>query len=216
MVNSSTDFANKFLEEIISAFEIAASNNHFNWYCMQHIVTLSRIMGREELISRISLFWDEAIKRFGKSEQSKWGLGEKEPLEKALRFVKEYPKDTLPYLVGQIKNEPHIALCLEGKYEEALKQAVNDLALEDIAATQAVLGDFIDAQETLKKIKARNSARDMLEVFIIEKFRRDEMKDVFALLEELRAKQIDLWEYIHLAFGFAGYEPWGGYPYADY
>jgi len=216
MVNSSTDFANKFLEELISAFEVAATNNHFNWYCMQHAVTLSRIMGQEDLIPRISLLWDEATKRFGKSEQPKWGLGEKEPLEKVLGFLKEYPKDTLPFLVGKIKNEPHIALCLEGKYEEAFKCAANDLALEDIAATQAVLGDFTDAQETIKKIKTRNSAKDMLVVFIVEKYRRNEMKDVFTLLQELRDRQIDLWEYIHLAFGFAGYEPWGGYPYADY
>lgn len=216
MVNYSMDFSNKFLEEVVSAFEVAASNNHFNWYCMQHAVTLSRIMSREDLIPRISALWDEATKRFGKSEQPKWGLGEKEPLEKALRFLKEYPKDTLPYQVRQVKNEPHLALCLDGKYEEALKYAVNDLALEDISATQAVLGDFNDAYETLKKIKTRHSARDMLVVFIVEKFRRNEMEDVLALLDELRVKQIDLWEYVHLAFGFAGYEPWGGYPYADY
>ncbi|MBC7878979.1 MAG: hypothetical protein H7Y59_17545 [Anaerolineales bacterium] len=204
------------MDEAIYAFEIAASNNYFNWYCMQHIVTLSRLLDREDLTPRVARLWDDAVKRFGKSEEPKGGLGATDPIEKSLRFVKQYPKDSLPYHVKLIRNEPHITLCLDAQYDEALKHAANDLALEDIAATQIVLGDFVTAQETLKRITTRNSVKDMLIVFIIEKFRRNEMKDVFSLLDELRARQIDLWEYVHLAFGFAGYEPWGGYPYADY
>jgi len=211
-----SNFVRQFFEETVTAFEIAGSKGHFNWDCMKDAVTLFRLLHREDLVSRVSNFWDEACDQLGSPGQFIGGLGEKEIFERAL-LKKEYPKDALPDHVKQILHEPHIAFCLDGKYANAIQYAVNDLALEEIAATQAVLGDFSAAEETLKLIRTRDNAEQMLVIiFIVEKYRRNEMEDVARLLDHIKIKGASLWDYVHLAYGFAGYEPWGFYPYADY
>lgn len=207
------DFLNGLLEEAINELERDATNNQFDSICIQQFANISRLINRDDLVPRIVAVWENAID-FTKRPDVFRNLQLDKPVDKIIQYLPTYPKDTLP--VTTTTSELHISLCLQRRYYEARQFAKNELALEDIAATQIVMGDFDAAKETLQMIKTRTSARDLQIVFIVELFRRDRNDEAESLLNELRKNGLRLWEYIHLAYGLAGHEPWGGYPYFDY
>ena len=56
----------------------------------------------------------------------------------------------LDFVKAMAHSAKHIALCLEHRYEEAFLQANSETAIEEIAETQGVLGNFDDAIETAR------------------------------------------------------------------
>jgi hypothetical protein len=124
-------------------------------------------------------------------------------------------------LIGRIRScavtEQHLALCLEGRFPEARAFAGAGLRLEEVGETLAVMGEFDMAQSV-----ASDSAlepfrqRGVRFVLVIELFRRGRVEEAFAQLAELEASGLGVWERIHLTLGFAGREPWGGYPFPDW
>jgi hypothetical protein len=124
-------------------------------------------------------------------------------------------------IVGRIRScartEEHFALCLEGRFQEARSKSGAGVRLEEIGDTLAVLGEFSAAISV-----ARDPALDdfrqrgVLFVLVIELFRRGRVEESEAILAELESSGLDAWERIHLALGFAGREPWKGYPYPDW
>jgi hypothetical protein len=89
--------------------------------------------------------------------------------------------------------------------------------LEEVGDTLAVLGEFDEAlsiarDPALDKFRQRG----VLFVLVIELFRRGRVEEAGAILGELESQGLGPWERIHLTLGFAGREPWGGYPYPDW
>lgn len=139
------------------------------------------------------------------------------------RPIMELEKAHPPYredaIIGQIRayavSAPHIALCLSGRIEEARLAAGDDLANAEVGATLAVLGDCAAALRVANdpSLPAERKVGILL-VVAIESFRRGRpSEDVF---KELEQSEPDPWHRISLALGFAGREPWSGYPYPDW
>jgi hypothetical protein len=122
-------------------------------------------------------------------------------------------------ILGRIRayaaSAPHIALCLSGGVQEARAAAGTELALAEVGATLAVLGEFDAARNVARDAALPAERRSGVALALaIERFRRG--KEDAEVLNELEAASIDPWERIILALGFAGREPWAGYPYPDW
>jgi hypothetical protein len=113
--------------------------------------------------------------------------------------------------------EKHFALCLEGRFQKACALAGSGIRLEEVGDTLAVLGEF-DAARSVDRDPALEPFRQqgVLFVLVIELFRLGRVEEAGALLAELESAGLGAWERVHLALGFAGREPWRGYPYPDW
>ena len=133
----------------------------------------------------------------------------------------QYPPYREEDIVGRIRScartEEHFALCVEGRFQAARSKAGSSKRLEEVGATFAVLGEF-SAALTVARDPALDDFRQrgVLLVLLIELFRRGRIEESGAILAELESSGLDAWERIQLALGFAGREPWTGYPYPDW
>ncbi len=129
-----------------------------------------------------------------------------------------YREETITsQITAHAKSEPHIALCLDGRIHEARSAAETDLALAELGATLAVLGEFDATHGVLRDPVLPESRRSGIwMVLAIELFRRGRCTEAQSVLTEFESSGLDSWCRIHLALGFAGREPWCGYPYPDW
>jgi hypothetical protein len=126
-------------------------------------------------------------------------------------------EDLLRQIRSSAEAEEHFALCLEGRFQEACATAGSGVRLEEVGDTLAVLGNFDEALSIARDpALERFRQRGVLLVLQIELFRRGRIEEADALLVELGSEGLGSWDRIHLALGFAGREPWGGYPYPDW
>ncbi len=209
-------FAHWFLERTVGFLEQEAYENHYNWYCMQQAIAVALILERGDLVSRVKHLWQQAKLHFGREEQFPIDLS-------ADRLDQQYPvylPSELPAMINlemRLGKSKHIVLSVEKRYPEAFSAATNDLEREEIIMTQIVLGDFDFAQQSLADFKTTRDTKHMaLLVFGVEYFRRDRFEQLQSILNDLQSSKLDMWDHVLLARGFAGREPWGGYPYADY
>jgi hypothetical protein len=133
---------------------------------------------------------------------------------------KRHPPYHEETIVGRIRSysqaQGHFALCLEGNAQEAQSNATG-LPLEEVGDTLAVLGDFDSAMLVARDSRLESfRQRGVLLVLVIEFFRRSRIHSCEAILNELESSGLSAWNRISLALGFAGREPWGGYPYPDW
>ena len=141
-----------------------------------------------------------------------------DPAEDSERHHPPYREDEL---VDRIRScaatEKHFALCLDGQFHEARAVAVSGVRLEEVGDTLAVLGEF-EAARSVAGDPALEPWRQqgVRLVLLIELFRRGRVDEAGALLAELESTGLGAWGRVHLALGFAGREPWAGYPYPDW
>lgn len=113
-------------------------------------------------------------------------------------------------------SEAHVLLVLEGRSREAWESATTDLAKEEHLEACAVVGDnerVLELREALPPIRQDGP----LMVACIESFRRNDeitSRKMLDRLHERRPHDCGMW--IHLASGFLGRVPWGGYPFPEY
>ena len=117
----------------------------------------------------------------------------------------------------QLGDRSGIALCLEGQFQEARSVAGSGVRLEEVGAALAVLGEF-DAARSVASDPALEAFRQrgVRFVLVIELFRRGRVDEAGLLLAEFEFTGLGAWERVHLALGFAGRVPWGGYPFPDW
>jgi hypothetical protein len=142
-------------------------------------------------------------------------------LEPARELADRHPQYLEEELVGRIRScaatEKHFALRLEGRFQKACALAGSGVRLEEVGDTLAVLGEF-DAARSVACDPALEPFRQrgVMFVLVIELFRFGHVEEAGALLAELESAGLGAWERVHLALGFAGREPWRGYPYPDW
>lgn len=140
------------------------------------------------------------------------------PLDKLKIFYRSFNEnEILDSMRAYANTENHLALCFAGHFQEARSKAQSGVRLEEVGDTLAVLGEF-DAALNVARDPALEPFRQngVLLVLAIELFRRGRIDQSENILEELELKGLDPWHRIHLALGFAGREPWSGYPYPDW
>jgi hypothetical protein len=127
-----------------------------------------------------------------------------------------YSEDVIMHRVrSHAASAPHIALWLNGCLEEARSAAATVRAREELGAISAVLGRFDAAREIARDAAPLIYRRLSIPlVLAIERFRRGE--EAAEAMRELEGAEITPWDRIALALGFAGREPWDGYPFADW
>ncbi|CAG0930477.1 hypothetical protein TFLX_01774 [Thermoflexales bacterium] len=209
-------FAQQFLERTVGFLEQEAQENHYNWYCMRQAIAVALILERGDLVSRVKQLWRQAKLHFGYEERLQIDLS----ADSFNQLYPIYPLSEVPAMVNltvRTGKSKHIALSVEKRYSEAFPLAADDFEREQIIMTQIVLGDFDSAQQSLVSFNTVRDTKHMaLLVFGVEYFRRDRFDQLQSILNDLRSSKMDMWDHVLLACGFAGREPWGGYPYADY
>jgi hypothetical protein len=219
--------ARQHLEASASNLETEANKVRYNTFDIRALASAAAILGQSDIAERAlallqtapdASFWAGAITNVELPKivpERLRTLGTPEQLEK------QHPKYCQQRIVERIcsclATDEHLLLCVEGRIEEARSKAHPGLQLEEVAATLAVLGEFdaalsIARGQLLEAFRRRNVTL----VLVIEFYRRGRIGDSEAILAELESAGLGACERIHLALGFAGREPWDGYPYPDW
>ena len=129
-----------------------------------------------------------------------------------------FPKDNRDYLAPHISKwaEPHLILCLNGKFENALLLAKTELAKEETLVTQILLGQIPEALESRNRLVDSYRQANVLFIATIESFRQRDFSAGQNLYDQLGENDLDIWGKSQMALAIAGRVPWQVYPYPDY
>lgn len=125
----------------------------------------------------------------------------------------DYPLFTEDYAATVIqKSGAHLLPCLDRDYKAAYALAETELSKEDVALTQAILGDFQLAIESSKLLSDQFRRESVHFVVAIELYRHNRRTEA----EEIHNRFLGKWHLTQLALGVANRVPWIGYPYPDW
>jgi len=111
------------------------------------------------------------------------------------------------------ETEIHLKLSLEGDIDGAARAASGELALEEIAATLAVQGQFERALEFIDSQPVSDFRRSSLRFLVlIEKCR----KQTPGFASELQQTPLAVEGRRIIVLALAGRRPWGGYPFPEW
>jgi hypothetical protein len=215
------------LETGIADLERDASEGRYNTLCIRALGSAAKVLGEHEVADRaVRLLRAAPDRGFWAGMITNIELPETVPermrtVDPAAVLEDRHPLYREEELIARIRScaatEKHFALCLEGRFHEARALAESGVRLEEVGDTLAVLGEFnaagsVASDPALEQFRQRG----VRFVLVIELFRRGRVQEAGALLAELESAGLGAWERVHLALGFAGREPWGGYPYPDW
>lgn len=222
----STRVVKHHLEAGIDQLEKDSIEGRFNTLCIRALGSAATSLGQQEIADRAILllrgapdgaFWAGMITNFE--------LPETVPEEmRTLDFSGKLKERHPPFRDGEIleriryaETEEHFALCLQGRFQEARSMAASGFRLEEVGDTLAVLGEF-DTALSIACDPALDAFRQrgIRFVVVIELFRRGRVEEANTLLADLESAGLGVWDRVHLSLGFAGREPWGGYPFPDW
>ena len=137
----------------------------------------------------------------------------------------EQVEESFPVYEGELVLEDvrgfedsHIQSALEGGAFD-LSEAHDDehLAREEYLSTLAIAGEIGKALRLLDDdfVGAERHIGPLM-VACVESFRRGDTELSERVLKRVLDASCSCWEWLHLATGFLGRVPWGGYPYPDY
>jgi hypothetical protein len=209
------------IQRSVTEIEGDASRGQYVWNLIGDVANVARLLGGGELATR-------ALRVLHESSPPEYYL------KRAARSVEELERDYPLYQESRILDmmqaaalrEPHLALALEGRYDQALANAEWATEVEEIGETRAVRGDFEGAVLCLQLLAEpgckhfgvgfESRQKALLVVIAIELFRRGLNEQAQIVLSDLESRRIESWYRVNLAVGLAGREPWQGYPYPDY
>lgn len=223
----SARLARSHLEAGIEELERAASEGRYNTLCIRALGSAAIVLGQHAVADRAArllrsapdgAFWAGAITNVEPPAMVPERMRTLGPTQ---LFEVRHPPYRAEELIEEIRSwgatEKYIALCLEGRFQEARAVAGSGRRLEEVGDTLAVLGEF-DAAQSVASDPALEAFRrqGVRFVLVIELFRRGRADEASALLAEFESRGLDVWSRIHLALAFGGRVPWCGYPYPDW
>jgi hypothetical protein len=223
---ASAGLVRSHLEAGIAQLEREAGDRRYNTLCIRALGSAAKVLGCQEIADRaVRLLRDAPDRAFWAGMITNIELPATVPermrtLDSVAQLEDRHPLYREDELLRRIQScaetEKHIALCLEGRFQEARALVGSGVRLEEIGDTLAILGEF-DAARSIASDPALEPLRQqgVRLVLVIELFRRGRVEEAGALLAELESAGLGAWEPIHLALGVAGREPWGEYPYPD-
>jgi hypothetical protein len=225
--DAAIELASRHLAASIREVEEEAKDGRLNTSCIRALANAAAVLGHNDVAERAlrliraapdSAFWAGMITNFNLPKTVPEGLRTIEPPDQLEQHHPLYSeKEIVDRVRSYAKTEEHFAICLEGRFQEARALAGSGVRLEEVGDTLAVLGEF-DAARSVASDPALEPFRQrgVLFVLVIELFRHGRVEEAGALLADLESAGLGAWERVHLALGFAGREPWGGYPYPDW
>lgn len=207
--------------------EDQAQQGMYQRYDIQHVTRIVKLLGEQDLLLRAERllkempdesFWT-AINRgpeLPKTVPEEWrSVPPHAELEQEFPLYQE--TKIRDFLEMAARDDRYLAATLEQRYEEAFALANSELAVEEIAITQAVLGDIEAALESAQhRVKPEFRQQTVLIVVAVESFRRGRLAEARAVLNDLELMGLGVGDFYQLALGFAGRVPWSGYPYPDW
>jgi hypothetical protein len=224
---SSSDPSKEHLEAGIEELEEAAASGRLNTLCLRALAGAARLLGHNRIADRADqllrevpdeAFWAGAITNFEITEEATNRLRTIEPLEELERRHPRYNAEKIfQRISSNAEGDEHLALCLDGRVEEARTMAGSGVRLEEVGSLLAVLGEF-EAARSVAADPALESFRQqgVKFVLLIELSRHGRVKEAAELLDGMTTGRIGAWSRIQLALAFANREPWGGYPFPDW
>jgi hypothetical protein len=215
------------LEAGIAELEKNASEGRYNTLCIRALGSAAKVLGQHDVADRAvhllraapdGAFWAGMITNIELPETVPERMRSFEP---PAELESRHPAYRADQLVERIRSdastEKHFALCIEGRFQEARALAGSGRQLEEVGDTLAALGQF-EAARSVASDPALETFRQrgVRFVLVIELFRRGRVDEAGVLLAEMESAGLGAWERVHLALGFGGREPWGGYPYPDW
>jgi hypothetical protein len=206
------------IERAVAEVEQDATRGQFVWNLIGDIANIARLLGAEDLEAR-------ALQVLRQASPPQFYL------ERAAHTVeqleREYPRYEESAILDGIRNigreEAHVRLALARCYDEAFSIAASATEIEEIAETQAVVGDLEAALNSVHRLvgPAQVRQRLVLVVIALELVRRRRVEEARVVLSHLEAQiaptsASDTWHRVVLAAGLVGRRPWDGYPYPDY
>ncbi len=204
-----------------------ASEGRYNTLCIRALGGAARVLGHYEVADRAAgllraapdgAFWSGMITNIDRPETVPERMRTFGPPAELEKRHPPYREDELVERIRSLAStEKHFALCLEGLVHEARGVAGDGVRLEEVGDALAVLGEF-EAARNIARDPALQPFRQqgVRFVLVIELHRRGQVEEASAHLAELDSAGLGAWARVHLAWGFAGREPWGGYPFPDW
>lgn len=214
------------LEAGIAQLERETAEGRYNTLCLRALARAATLLSQKQIVDRAltllraapnDAFCSGVITNIDlpKAVEKLRTIESQEKLEESYRSFNE--KEVVDSMRAYANTENHLALCFVGHFQEARSKARSGVRLEEVGDTLAVLGEFDAALEVARDpALERFRQNGILLVLAIELFRRGRIEQSESILEELESMGLDAWVRVHLALGFAGREPWSGYPYPDY
>lgn len=223
----STRLSKSLLEAAIKELEQEAGEGCFNTLCLRSVGSAALILGQQAIADRAHLLLrtapDEALWA-GAVTNMNFSAVVLERLRMAVTtsdVEERHPPCRVEEIIERIQSdsarEKHLALCLQGRFDEARDMARSGLCLEEVGEMLAVLGEFDAARRIAIDAGLEAFRQQGVEfVLVIELYRRGRVEEALSLLAVLESAGLGAWSRVHLALGFAGRESWGGYPFPDW
>jgi len=132
-------------------------------------------------------------------------------------FTKNYPKET-----SNLYGDPdHIALCLEDRFNDALKAArkTSDARTRELYELETVSTIALCGHPSLALEMSKSLARkdELTLILVIEFYRNNQVAEAKDLLEKMKSnKNFYMFDSTHIALGITNHIPWKPYPFPDY
>lgn len=133
------------------------------------------------------------------------------------KINRDYPFFTDDFAVATFTMyNPQMLPCIEHGFDDLLQAAKTELAIEEIALSQALLQRFDDALQTAQRLNEPYRQDNVRFVCAIEQFRLGRVVDAQRMQASLSAGPLQGWYAAQFAMGICNRVPWCPYPYPDY
>lgn len=218
------ELASNLLKSVAEELETAFRAHHScNTMLARYAGDATLILGFNDLTPRFSRLLKQS-KREGfyggviTSKRLPWFVPRRErqltPIEKINTdhpaFTDDFPVETFA------KFYPEMLPCLGSGFDALLDAATTELAIEEIALSQAILGRYNDAINTSSRLKESHRRNNVQFVIGIEQFRLGLFSDFQAFKDRLEDGTLAGWGGAQFALGICNRVPWCPYPFPDY
>ncbi len=222
--NLNREYSRRLLTHVAQLLEASQRcNGGFNCLAARYAGNAAVLLNFNELSARFlrllvsvtpEQYWTGAITNLDRSRVPEHGrtlsglpeLDHEHPF-----FTEDYPAMVISKFA-----EEHLFLCLRRDYEQAFAHARSELAIEEVALTQAIIGDTEMAIASTSRLKEKHRRDNVLFVVTIELFRRNKVTEAQTIRRQLPDGIFDEWGASQMAIGIANRVPWQIYPYPDY
>lgn len=136
------------------------------------------------------------------------------PLE---RINSDHPEFNEAFAIETFtKYYPEMLPCLDTGFDSWIHAAKTELAVEEVALSQAILGRYDDAIRTARCLNESHRQNNVRFVIAIEQLRQGSCQNAQSITAALDEGTLTGWGAAQFALGICNRVPWRPYPYPDY
>ena len=210
----------------ISIAQVEAQGTSANIFTLRKLAEAATVLGNQNIAARAvkilraipdSHFAHGLIRNFELPADFADRRRAIDSLDQLDKSIPVFSEDSLRQIIqNYVENDEKYALCLRGRTAQAIAMS-EGFDLEFVGETLAILGDFDSALHVARDPRLESERqKGVLLVLVIETFRKRRFDLFEPLFADMEAAGIYADGGTILALGFAGREPWAGYPYPDY